>query len=193
MASKVIAFRVPEDIADELQKVSEERGITIAYFMRSLVDEALYPLATLRRESDDTMREKVQSLSDAHGKLANDVQELSNKIHGIVLRVSGYELAGVDLKNTFKLLSSQLGIIDELPTRVKQFESEIATLKTKCALMAREIRRRPADEIRKVYLNDGTERRFMVYKSDAGLVKPSVLTRDPVSGNKYIDLSEPLD
>ncbi len=43
MGSKVIGFRVPVDLAEELERVSSERGQTTAEFLRGLVDDALYP------------------------------------------------------------------------------------------------------------------------------------------------------
>ena len=65
MASKVIGFRVPEDIALELERVSEERGIKVSEFLRALVDDTLYPPAIpkVEEESNNTIDEKLESLS----------------------------------------------------------------------------------------------------------------------------------
>jgi len=79
MASKVIGFRVPEDVAEELEKVSEQRGLTVAEFLRSLVDETLYPGTQLHdEESDDIFREQIESLSNSHKDLVGQVQGLSH-------------------------------------------------------------------------------------------------------------------
>ena len=79
MASKVIGFRVPEDIAEELEKVSEERGTTVTEFMRSLVDETLYPASDNKgqEKSDTVIREQLQSLTNEQEKLSNKVQSIS--------------------------------------------------------------------------------------------------------------------
>ncbi len=95
MASKVIGFRIPEDVAEELEKVSEEHGMTVAEFMRSLVDETLYPETKLRDGESDITREQVESLTSAHKDLADDVQELSRHIDRIGVKIAGYELDGI--------------------------------------------------------------------------------------------------
>lgn len=96
MSSKVIGFRVPEDIAEKLEKVSEEHGITVAEFLRSLVDEALYPGTQLHdKENDDITREQVESLSNAHRDLADRVQGLSTKVDRVTSKIAGYELEGI--------------------------------------------------------------------------------------------------
>ena len=96
MASKVIGFRVPEDIAEELEKVSDERGMRVADFLRSLVDEALYPDTQLHNnESDSTAREQVESLSSAYRDLTNRVQGLSTMVDRAASKIAGYELEGI--------------------------------------------------------------------------------------------------
>ena len=59
MASKVIGFRIPEDVAEELEKVSEKRDMTVTEFMRSLVDETLYPASDNNSQEKDTRKEKA--------------------------------------------------------------------------------------------------------------------------------------
>jgi chromosome segregation ATPase len=249
MASKVIGFRVPEDIAEKLEKLCEERGMTVAEFLRSLVDETLYPSIQLHdKESDDATRDQVESLSNANSELADNVQELSALVDRIGVKIAGYEIDGIlspkiietiqevetiksntdDLKykidtltmnlkstqDTIKLITehktssdrsyperqkevsnlrSQMGAITNLSTKVKQLESEVTILKTNAALMKREIKRQPTDETHVLTFKDGSEHKFRVYKSQAGLVKPRVVVRDPFPGNKYVDLTEPLD
>lgn len=95
MASKVIGFRIPEDVAEELEKVSEEHGMTVAEFMRSLVDETLYPETKLRDGESDTTREQVESLSNAHRDFADKVRDLSTMVDRVTSKIAGYELEGI--------------------------------------------------------------------------------------------------
>lgn len=249
MSSKVIGFRVPEDIAEELEKVSKEHGTTIADFLRSLVDETLYPSTNLHdKENDDITREQMESLSNAHRDLTADVQKLSVVVDRIEAKIAGYEINGIhspnmveaiqeieaiksntkklvdkvdtlsiklesaqndimsinrheesldrsytELQKEVSIVGLQLAAVSNLSTKVKQLESEATRLTTTTSLIKREIKRQPTDEIRTLPYTDGIEHRFRVYKSKAGLKKPHRVTRDPVSGDKYIDETEPLD
>ena len=56
-----------------------------------------------------------------------------------------------------------------------------------------EIKRQPTDDTHTLAFKDGIEHKFRIYKSPAGLVKPRVVIRDIVSGNKYADQTKPLD
>ncbi len=97
MASKVIGFRVPEDIAEELEKVSEERGMTVAKLMRSLVDETLYPASDNNgQEKDDSaIREQLESLATEHKNLVDQVESLSHLINHIGVKIAKYETEGI--------------------------------------------------------------------------------------------------
>ena len=79
MGSRVIGFRIPEDVAEELEKVSEERGMKIAEFMRSLVDETLYPASDNNgQEKDDSVTlEQLESLTNEHKNLVDQVESSS--------------------------------------------------------------------------------------------------------------------
>ena len=80
MASKVIGFRLPEDLAVQLEKVSEERGMTVTEFMRILVDETLYPATDnkdLEKSSTVTL-EQLQSFKKEQEELTNKVQKIVN-------------------------------------------------------------------------------------------------------------------
>lgn len=249
MASKVIGFRVPEDLAEELEKVSEERGMTVAEFMRSLVDETLYPGTQLHdEESDDIIQEQIESLSNAHRDLADDVQELFALVDRIGVKIAGYELDGIlspkivatiqeiekiksnnknledkvdtlsiklesaqdaittinrqeksldrsytELQKEVSIISLQLAAMNNLPTRVKQLESEMTRTTTNISSLQREVKRQPTDETHTLTLKSGREHTFRIYKSPAGLVEPHIVVRDLILGKKYVDLTEPLD
>ena len=128
MASKVIGFRVPEDLAEELEKVSEERGMTVAEFMRSLVDETLYPGTQLHdEESDDIIQEQIESLSNAHRDLADDVQELFALVDRIGVKIAGYELDGILSPKIVATIQE----IEKIKSNNKNLEDKVDTLSIK--------------------------------------------------------------
>lgn len=253
MASKVIGFRLPEDLAVQLEKVSEERGMTVTEFMRILVDETLYPATDNKdlEKSSTVVRKQLESLANERKNLANEVQNLSPLLDNIVAKLETHETEGIltpdlietvqkvatlrgqvntwesryntlsimvnenskkiqdvivlvnknressdgmcsELHEEVSLLGSQLGTMKDLPLKVKRIETDVNNLTTSIPSIVRETVRQPTDETRTLTLKSGGERTFRVYKSSVGLVKPHRVTLDPVSGNKYVDLSEPL-
>ncbi len=254
MASKVIGFRVPEDLAEELEKVSEERGMTVTEFMRILVDETLYPATDNKdlEKSSTVVRKQLESLANERKNLANEVQNLSPLLDNIVAKLETYETEGIltpdlietvqkvatlksqvntwesryntlsimvnknskkiqdvivlvnknressdgmcsELHEEVSLLGSQLGTMKDMPLKVERIETDVNNLTTNIPSTIRGILRQPTDETHTLPYKDRSEHRFRVYKSPAGLVKPHVVIRDPISGNKYVDLNEPLD
>ena len=97
MASKVIGFRVPEDIATQLEKTSEENGMTVAEFMRRLVDETLYPSTDNkgRENSDIVIAQQMQSLTHEQERFSNQVQNLADLIDNTVAKIETYETEGI--------------------------------------------------------------------------------------------------
>lgn len=82
MGSKVIGFRMPDDLADELERVSGERGMTTADFLRKLVDDVLYPS---NRERSSTMpdaatKEQLNNLEETQASLVDELRALSNQV-----------------------------------------------------------------------------------------------------------------
>ena len=97
MASKVIGFRIPEDVAEELEKASEEHGMTVTKFMRMLVDETLYPESDNKgQEKGDTVTlEQLGSLANEHENLVDQVVSLSVLINQIGVKIAKYETEGI--------------------------------------------------------------------------------------------------
>ena len=112
---------------------------------------------------------------------------------GIDAEVFGWDRSYTELQKEVNIIGLQLAAMNNLPTKIKQLESEATRLTTATSLIRREIKRQPTDEIRTMPYTDGSEHRFRVYKSKAGLKKPRRVTIDPGSGDKYIDETEPLD
>ena len=250
MASKVIGFRVPEDVAEKLEEVSEERGMTVTEFMRSLVDETLYPASDNKgQEKGDTITpEQLESLVNEHKNLVDQVESLYNLINHIGVKIAKYETEGIlgpeqvetmrevetikskinnleyrfnttsitaknvqdvitlvkdnkvstdytydELRKEVSQLRSQLETVTGLPLKIRQIESDMTHMTTNISSLKREVKRQPTDETHTLTYKDGSDHTFRVYKSPAGLVKPHVVVRDLILGNKYVDLSEPLD
>jgi len=81
MGSKVVGFRVPDDLAEELERVSSERGQTTAEFLRKLVDDELYPSKSTTTLKDDDGDELT--LSDVYEEVNghdNAIEEINGKI-----------------------------------------------------------------------------------------------------------------
>lgn len=118
MASKVVGFRIPEDVAEELEKVSEERGMTVTEFMRSLVDETLYPATDHKgQEKDDTVTsEQLESLANEHKDLVDRVKSLCVLINNIGVKIAKYETEGI-------LGPEQVGTMKEVDTLKSKINS----------------------------------------------------------------------
>ncbi len=202
MASKVIGFRLAEDLAEELEKVSEGRGMTVAEFLRSLVDDALYPGTHLHdEESDDILREQqeMKTIKSNINDLENKVDTLSMKLKGAqdtVKLVNEYKASSglfySELQKEVSDMGLQLADMDNLSAKVKQLGAEVTHLSTDITVIKREIERQPTGDTHTLAFKGGTEHKYAVYKSPKGLVKPHLVARDPF-GNKYVDLAEPLD
>ena len=76
---------------------------------------------------------------------------------------------------------------------ITQLQSNVSRLQTTLSRAQRDIKRKPIDEIYTATYEDGTEHKFKVYRGKAGLTAPHRVSQDPVLGDTYIDLSEPLD
>jgi chromosome segregation ATPase len=97
------------------------------------------------------------------------------------------------LQQEIKALHSQLTGMTSSSTKFNHLEAEVNRLVTTTNTIQREMKRRPTEEIHTIAFKDGTEKKYRVYKGKAGLVKPHRVTIDPISGNKYVDLTERLN
>ena len=61
MGSKTIGLRLPDDLAQELEKVSVEKGQTTSEFVRQLIDDALYPV---KNESEAELEDGEITIHD---------------------------------------------------------------------------------------------------------------------------------
>ena len=75
MGSKVIGFRVPDDLAEELERFSSERGQTTSEFLRKLVDDTLYSGSGRERLEKRRTVETHEDLSAVMTRLDNLEQQ----------------------------------------------------------------------------------------------------------------------
>jgi polyhydroxyalkanoate synthesis regulator phasin len=253
MGSRVIGFRVPDDLAEELERVSSERGKTTAEFLRKLVDDALYPSG---REQTPTMADasleeqinrledmqllvseeflnlsrqvekltkqieqmqaksvlspeqitvldhaanlsdSVEELGKSQNKLVGVLNENSNKVHEALVMLQDYK-DSVDnnfgkLRSEISTLRTKLDPLTLLPSKMEAVQSDVTRLSDRLSTVERRIKQKPTDATKKIELTDGREHTFRVYRGTDGLVKPHRIAIDP-TGDKYVDVSEPLD
>ncbi len=126
MASKVIGFRIPEDVAEELEKVSEERGMTVAEFMRSLVDETLYPATNNKgQENGDTVTpEQMESLANEHKNLVDQVESHYDLINLIGVKIAKYETGGILCPKHVETMQA----VETLKSKIDNFEYSFVTM-----------------------------------------------------------------
>ena len=77
MASKVLGFRVPVDLAEELERISRENGMTTTDFLRKLVDDALYPPE--KKDEQSWFKAESNNLSIKMEHLAKRIEQLETK------------------------------------------------------------------------------------------------------------------
>ncbi len=131
MATKMMNVRLPEDMAEELEKVCDEAGQTLSEFVRKLIDDKLYPgtndkavPATMDFGGKATLNEEVQSkvyaISEevAEAKVAKLKEELTGKIEKSVTGTSEvnknyYESVWNTLTKTIGLLHQKIEEYDK--------------------------------------------------------------------------------
>jgi len=89
MGSKVVAFRVPVDLAEELERASRKLGQTTTEFLRKLVDDTLYPLkgdsevklGESHQQNLLAVNESFRQTIENYNKKMNDFEEKLSKLH----------------------------------------------------------------------------------------------------------------
>jgi hypothetical protein len=95
MGSKLIGFRIADDLAQEVEAKAAERGLSTSEFLRELVDNCLYPdtggspgakagVATL----DASVTKRLDKLEQEQAKLAKGL-ELAQVNQGLTQMVEG--------------------------------------------------------------------------------------------------------
>ncbi len=80
MASKVIGFRVPEDLAEEFEQFCEGAGKTSGEMLRKLVDDVLYPESGRERLEERDEREALKNAAGRLESLEESSEALTDKI-----------------------------------------------------------------------------------------------------------------
>ena len=100
MGSKTIGLRLPDDLAQELEKVSAEKGQTTSEFVRKLIDDALYPAKTedkgeLGEDGEaiptEVLAEVNESIEDLYARLNDAAEYMANNTQTMVEFNSKYD------------------------------------------------------------------------------------------------------
>jgi len=122
MGSKVIGFRVPDDLAEELERFSSEHGQTTSEFLRKLVDDTLYPGSGRQRLEERRTVKADKALSGVIGGLA----EIRAQLKGLEQQVKSFderlELVQVDRGLTAADKEHYDGALVELESRLAKLK-----------------------------------------------------------------------
>ena len=140
MGSKVIGFRLPGDLAEELEKACRDRGIATSDFLRGLVDEALYPNrkeqpATLDKayierfigeltkqldsHSEQLKRTMAAKLSEYETEQDRKFEELRGECRRSVKRIPGI------VDHIDEYVTEKLSVVKDESTRLKTTMTEL--------------------------------------------------------------------
>lgn len=97
MGSRVIGFRVPDDLAEELERVSCERGMTTAEFLRKLIDDTIYPSNPEKNAAlaDTSLEEQINTLEDTQSSITDEFGNLSKQIDRLTQKIGQLEANNV--------------------------------------------------------------------------------------------------
>lgn len=113
MGSRVVGFRVPDDLAEELERVSDERGQTTAEFLRKLVDDALYPPKGEAKGELEDNESAPETLADVN----ESIERLVTVLNVTTDKMLKHDAALAELNNKYdslKELSSKYDTIRDL-------------------------------------------------------------------------------
>jgi len=87
MGSKVIGFRVPDDLAEELERFSSEHGQTTGEFLRKLVDDTLYPGSGRQRLE----KRRTVGADEALSGVISGLAEVRAQLNGLEQQVKSFD------------------------------------------------------------------------------------------------------
>ncbi len=168
----------------QVKKISED--VEMTQVAKALSDKCLAQL--------DKVTFQLESLKDAHNKLVAVVNNNSEQLKKSTAMFEGKLGSDErDLHETNKRLDKVEAQLVKDQDAFKSIEQSVNSLKADIVDMRRRALRRPTDNVITLRLTDGRDHRFKEYKSPQGLRKPHKTTTDWISGDKWVDLSEPED
>ena len=168
----------------QVNKLSED--VEMTQVAKALSDKCLAQL--------DKVTFQLESLKDAHNKLVAVVNNNSEQLKKSTAMFEGKLGSDErDLHETNKRLDKVEAQLVKDQDAFKSIEQSVNSLKADIVDMRRLALRRPTDNVITLRLTDGRDHRFKEYKSPQGLRKPHKTTTDWISGDKWVDLSEPED
>jgi len=211
MGSKLMGFRVADDLAEEIETKAAEEGLSVSELFRKLADEYLYPsksdngggeVAELEGERMEDIQRQVDALGASVEHFGNHLKELAGKVELAQLNEGSAKMVEEELdrvereaKGRHNRLAATINnntaevkrIVPIVEGKLSALKSDVARLEDRVATTERQVKRTPTGKIRELPNKDGTKSSFWVYKGRAGLIKPFEF-----DSGEYVDLSEPL-
>jgi len=112
MGSKVIGFRVPDDLAEEFKHACEERGQTTGEVLRQLVDDMLYPnREEAALSTDESVLGRLDVLEGVYEVLGKQFKDFDERLE---LAQVSRELTETDREHYDKSLADLSGELANL-------------------------------------------------------------------------------
>ena len=112
MSSKVLGFRVPDDLAEEFKHACEERGQTTGEVLRKLVDDMLYPnREEAALSTDESVPGRLDVLEGVYEVLGKQLKDFDERLE---LAQVSRELTETDREHYDKSLADLSGELANL-------------------------------------------------------------------------------
>jgi chromosome segregation ATPase len=179
--------QLTQQLSEQTQQVNKlSEDVEMTQVAKALSDKCLAQL--------DKVTFQLESLKDAHHKLVAVVNNNSEQLKKSTAMFEGKLGSNErDLHETNKRLDKVEAQLVKDQDTFKSIEQSVNSLKADIVDMRWRALRRPTDNVITLRLTDGRDHRFKEYKSTRGLRKPHKTTTDWISGDKWVDLSEPED
>ena len=113
MGSKLIGFRVADDLAEQIETRAAEEGISTSELLRKLVDEELYPSGKGEREAVELEGDAIEDIRQQVASLGGLVEHFGNHLKELADKV---ELAQVNEGLTKKMVEEELERVEREAT-----------------------------------------------------------------------------
>ena len=172
-----------KELAQQVNKLGEDLDIA-----DTVSNERLAQFSK-QAESLDAIRK------DAHNKLVavvnSDSEQLKKAIDGFNRRFATSERESLEIGKRLDKVEAQQ--VKDQDAFIKSIALAVNTIKAEIDDIGLRMLRKPTDDVVSLRLTDGRDHRFREYRGSQGLRRPHRTTIDWISGDKYIDLSEPQD
>jgi chromosome segregation ATPase len=195
-----------EPLTNQLNNITGQQGKLSDIVSKLAKDMELAKVSKATVDADkEEFSKRLTDLREAHNRQATVINEhrdtcnnnftvLGSRINKIRKMVEdvGEGLSAVRTKLTTHGHDS-LKSVPELVSKVGNLEQVFGTIRSQVEHLALVVERKPTDDTERLRLTNGRDHTFRVYRGSRGLTRPHKITTDFISGDKYVDLSEPED